>query len=257
MTQHSPTEIKQFVTDCRIEEAKKRTFSTLEENLWDMAEVSHFEQTRIITTNQKVLADPYLMRVYLTPEREKLEEQLVGLGVPSAYATYMRHMPRPYLHYFFRGDDDRAFHNHPWERSFSFIILGGFIEHVWNFELKRALSRFHAPGTIYQLKRGTYHRAELLPGKNCWTLFMSMGRVQAKDGHDWNFYDPHTDSYTPWGLWTAAQAAARDFEGHRISNLAKVDDKFAVLRDDLPPAASGLGSDPHAGHGGYNWSALR
>lgn len=245
--------MRQFVIDCRAEESRQRKFETFEQKLWDLAEAESFEPTRIITTNDKVLADPYLMRVYLTPEREELERSLVNLGLPSAYARLMRHTPRPYLHYFFRGDDDRAYHNHPWKRSLSLILVGGFIEHVWNFDLKRPLSRLHKPGELYWLKRGTYHRAELLPGKKCWTLFTSMGRVQASDGQDWEFYDPETGTYTPWGEWTAESARPRPFES-------------------TPPAAPGtpvmssideagrnydMGADPAAGHGGYNWSGLR
>jgi hypothetical protein len=214
VTQHSRKEIRQFVADCRAEEARLRDFGLVEQKLWDMAELSPFEQTRIITTNEKVLDDPYLMRVYLTPEREKLEEQVTELGVPPAYSAYLRYMPRPYLHYFFRGDDDRAFHNHPWRRSFSFILVGGYIEHVWDFDLKRPFSRVLKPGQVNLLKRRTYHRVELLPNQKAWTLFISTGRVKAKDGQDWEFYDPELDTFTPWGDWTEAHAATRDFRDH-------------------------------------------
>ncbi len=211
MTNHSKTDIKQFVKDCRTEERRTRAFSSMEENFWDLAEESPFEQTRVITTNDKVLADPYLMRVYLSPEREKLEVQLNILGVPASYSKYIQHLPRPYLHYFFRGDDDRSYHNHPWKRSFSLILVGGYIEHVWNFKHERPLSRLFTPGKVNYLKRDTYHRVELLPGQKCWTLFVSTGRVQSSDGYDWDFYDPETGGYTPWGEWTSAEARKRSF----------------------------------------------
>lgn len=243
MENPSKKDIQKFIVDCRAEERAQREFSAVERNLWDLAEESPFEQTRIITTNEKVLADPYLMRVYLAPQREELEAQLSMLGVPPAYARYIQYMPRPYLHYFFRGDDDRAYHNHPWKRSLSLILIGGYIEHVWNFELKRSLSRLFTPGKVNYLKRGTYHRAELLPGKKTWTLFVSSGRVQASDGFDWEFYDPETDTFTPHGQWTNDRAKHRPF-----STVARVGDLVEVCR--------GPGDDPYAGHGGWNWSGL-
>jgi len=211
LTNHSREDIRRFVIDCRAQEKRLRPFSPMEENLWDLAEASLFEQTRIITTNEKVLADPYLMRVYLTPSREDLDGQLRGLGVPPTYTNLMRFMPRPYLHYFFRGDDDRAYHNHPWKRSVSFILVGGYLEHVWNFDIKKATSRLFLPGNVNYLRRGTFHRVELLPGKRCWTLFVSTGRVAAKDGTDWDFYDPDTGKYTPWGKWTNEMARYRPY----------------------------------------------
>lgn len=260
MERHSKEEIRKFVIDCRAEESRLRTFSDVERKLWDLAEESPFEQTRIITTNEKVLADPYLMRVYLAPAREDLEAQLRVLGVPSAYASYIKYMPRPYLHYFFRGDDDRAYHNHPWKRSLSFILIGGYIEHIWNFEHKRSLSRLFTPGKVNYLKRGTYHRAELLPGKKAWTLFISTGRVQAADGYDWEFYDPETDTFTPQGLWTSDQARRRDFKtGATVARLG--DEVTSILRG---PEVAEPGrriytqaDDPHAGHGGYDWGSIR
>ena len=231
---HSQESLRHFITDCRAEERRLRKFSPNEELLWNLAEESPFEQTRIITTNEKVLADPYLMRVYLTPERELLEARLYDLGVPGFLARQMRYMPRPYLHYFFRGDDDRAFHNHPWKRSLSVILIGGYIEHTWDFQLERSFSRLLMPGQVNLLKRGTYHRVELLPGEKCWTLFTSMGRVQESDGQDWDFYDPETGEYTPWGKWTAENSRRRDFRSHaKVRNFTDLD-RGSVLGRALP-----------------------
>jgi hypothetical protein len=254
---HSAQDIQKFVVDCRAEEARHRVFGIAEENLWDLAEAEPFEPTRIITTNEQELADPYLMRVYLTPEREKLEELLLGLNVPLPYAKYIRHMPRPYLHYFFRGDDDRAYHNHPWKRSLSLILIGGYIEHKWDFKRKISTSKLVEPGGLNYLQRGTYHRVELLPQNKCWTLFVSSGRVHEADGTDWEFYDPETDTFTPHGEWTAKSARPRPF--------GNLHERFAYDRTETGRTSSAasastqpdLGADPDAGHGGYNWSALR
>jgi hypothetical protein len=220
MENHSREDVRRFVIDCRAEERRLRPFGAMEENLWDLAEASPFEQTRIITTNEKVLADPYLMRVYLTPAREDIEGQLRGLGVPPAYAALTRFTPRPYLHYFFRGDDDRAYHNHPWQRAFSLILVGGYLEHRWSFTHDLATSRLFLPGNVNYLKRNSYHRVELLPGQKCWTLFVSMGRVAAKDGTDWDFYEPEIESFTPWGQWTNEMARRRPYP--RVGDLVTV-----------------------------------
>lgn len=260
---HKPEDIRQFVVDCRSQERRQRQFSATEEKLWDLAEFSPFEQTRIITTNEQVLADPYLMRVYLSPQREALEATLRELGVSPFAARLIQKMPRPYLHYFFRGDDDRAFHNHPWTRSVSFILIGGYIEHIWNFELGRSFSRLLKPGSINHLERDTYHRVELLPGKKCWTLFVSMDRVQASDGTDWEFYDPEDGTFIPWGMWTSADAKRRDFRSH--GKMAHFTDFLQTGRvsssvpntSNPPSSVPDLGADPDASHGGYNWSGLR
>lgn len=234
-------DMKRYVIDCRAEESLKRTFSDTEQRFWDLAEAAPFEPTWIITTNEQKLADPYLMRVYLAPQREELEKFLRELGAPPWWSKLARHAPRPYLHYFFRGDDDRAYHNHPWKRSVSFILSGGYKEHIWDFKAQRVRTRDFLPGQVNYLRRGTFHKVELYPGQNCWTCFISSGRVEEPVGYDWDFFDPDTGIYTPQGEWTAkAHGKAR-----------------STPPPARPSADDRLAEDPHAGHGGYAWPGQR
>ncbi len=210
---HRPEDIRQFVIVEREKANARRRFSPLEHLLWDTA-VTAKHGTRVITTNEAVLADPYLMRVYLNNDYGDLATRLEMAGLAPELALRVMRMPRPYLHYFFRGDDDRAFHNHPWKRSLSFILTGGYIEHLWDFGGQTVTSRLLKPGMVNYLKRDTYHRVELLPAQNCWTLFISSGRVQDSDGYDWDFYEPEHGEFTPWGKWTSAKARPRDYQSH-------------------------------------------
>lgn len=236
----SPEEIRKFIIDSRARERMLRTFSFVEEKLWNLAEAAPFG-AKVIPTNSDGLADPYLLRVYLGPDRAAVAATAVKWGLPSWMATVVLKAHRPFLHYFFRGDNDRAFHNHPFTKSYSAILAGGYFDHRWDFTRRQVNTRFVGPGQLNTIRRGDYHKVELLPTKNCWTLFFAGERVQKSDGKDWEFYDPETDTYTPWGEWTskASRKAAAKME--------------TVL---TPQVYDGHAEDPDAGHGGYNWSTL-
>lgn len=98
-----------------------------------------------------------------------------------------------YLHQFFRSDDDRALHDHPWW-NVSILLQGRYIEH-----------RIHAGGVheraergmgaIVGRKPGTAHRIELHDGM-CTTLFITGPRVR-----DWGFHCPK--GWVPWQKFTA------------------------------------------------------
>lgn len=240
----SPEEIQNFVVTSRAERRMQRTFSLMEEKLWDLAEAAPFG-AKIIPTNPEGLADPYLLRVYLGPKREAIHASVLKHGLPSWLAALAMKAHRPFLHYFFRGDDDRAFHNHPFARSRSVILSGGYFDHRWDFTRQRVNTRFVGPGQLNTIRRGDYHKVELLPSKNCWTLFFAGERVQKSDGTDWEFYDPETNTYTPWGEWTSKAARKKD------------NDMAAKMETVLTPQIyDGHADDPDAGHGGYNWAAL-
>ena len=145
--------------------------------LWFIAQLAPFGGTVISPQN-----NPYLLRIYLTPSLRKW-------GIP-----------RPYLHYFFRGDEDRELHNHPWGSSWSYILTGGYTEHRWDPDRKVIRTFQLRPGDVNQIKRDDYHKVILTnPRQGCWTLFVTKDRVQDSDGTDWGFLNTETGEYTPWG----------------------------------------------------------
>lgn len=156
--------------------------TALERALAGIAERAPFDRQLIN------LLRPYLLRTYLLPDRLK-----IGSG-------------RPYLHYFFRGDDDRAYHNHPWESSHSLILTGGYEETrlVWT-RLEDGTSvcstetRIFKPWSTNRIDRDTYHKVRLLePDRGCWTLFWSHNRLAESSGYDWGFLD-EDGTYECWG----------------------------------------------------------
>jgi hypothetical protein len=105
---------------------------------------------------------------------------------------------RLHLNHFFRSDSDRELHNHPWEVSYACILTGGYIEHRLNPKNGRVETRKLRPGSINVIRRDDFHRVELLdPENGCWTLFLTVNRVEERWGYEWGFKDPSTGAYTP------------------------------------------------------------
>ncbi len=103
-----------------------------------------------------------------------------------------------YLHRFHRGDEDREVHNHPWDWSFSIILVGGYREQrrvldefaeadrMWSTE-----DRILRPGDVNHIGRHDFHRVELLDGE-CWTLFVAGPKTAS-----WGFWSQQR-GFEPW-----------------------------------------------------------
>ena len=164
-------------------------FTPKEEQLWQAAIGTPYGG--IIIGRE---GDPYLLRAFLIPE----DKQTTGLfGV--------------YLHFFFRGDSDENPHNHPWGKSSSTILTGGYTEYVLGPDKKEFIVRKRVPGGTNTLYRNTFHRVELLePKRGCWTLFTSGGRVAPSQGEDWGFYDIKAREFVGWADYFAREERARE-----------------------------------------------
>lgn len=179
-------------------------FSDLETKLWNVAASSPYGN-KLITANDA--KDPYLLRTYLSPDRRTLEKQLVeGLGIENKLVLRAATFARPYLHYFFRGDEDREVHNHPWRLAFSLILAGGYKEYRWLPKRQLFSQRVLSPGNVNLIGKHDFHRVELDQSVGCWTLFLSMDRLEESNGQDWHFLDTTTGEMTPWGEWDARRA---------------------------------------------------
>ena len=83
-----------------------------------------------------------------------------------------------YLHEILHSDDDRAFHDHPWQNT-SFIIAGGYIEHTPSGVFHRQA------GDVVSRAADALHRLEVIPGQSAISLFITGPTVR-----EWGFDCP-------------------------------------------------------------------
>jgi len=137
------------------------------------------DRKRVIMDRQS--KEPYLERYYLfLKDRKKFPFNV-------------------FLHKFLRSDPDDL-HDHPWPYA-TLILKGGYWEWVPTFsesnEIIGEKKVWRGPGHFRTCKATSYHRIEVEPGVDCWTLFMP-GPQQREWGfriHDgWN---PKTSMWIP------------------------------------------------------------
>jgi hypothetical protein len=89
-----------------------------------------------------------------------------------------------FLHRFLCSDPDDV-HDHPWPYA-TLILKGGYWEWIPQFnssgEKIGEIAKWRAPGSFRWARANSYHRIELDPEVDCWTLFMP-GMKQ----RDWGF----------------------------------------------------------------------
>ena len=122
---------------------------------WFLNLLDRMGRKRIVMDRQS--NEPYLERYYLfLKERERFPFNV-------------------FLHKFLKGDPDDL-HDHPWPYA-TVILKGGYYEWIpghldekgqWNCEVRK----WRGPGHIRTCSANSFHRVELKPGVECWTLFM-------------------------------------------------------------------------------------
>ncbi len=79
-----------------------------------------------------------------------------------------------FLHRFLKSDPDDV-HDHPWPYA-TLILKGGYYEWIPQFnslgEKIGEIRHWRAPGHFRTCSANSYHRIELDPNVECWTLFM-------------------------------------------------------------------------------------
>ena len=89
-----------------------------------------------------------------------------------------------FLHKFLKSDPDHV-HNHPWPYA-TLILKGGYYEWIPQFnsigEKICEISVWRGPGSFRIRGADSYHRVELDPSVECWTLFMPGPKRQ-----EWGF----------------------------------------------------------------------
>lgn len=118
-----------------------------------------------------------------------------------------------FLHKFLKGDPDDL-HDHPWPYA-TLILRGGYYEYVPEFDNKgiKISERcyWRGAGHFRTCRADSFHRIELKPGVECWTLFMP-GRHQ----RDWGFLtgrDP-LRNWEPHESYLARRSGAATNQDH-------------------------------------------
>ena len=79
-----------------------------------------------------------------------------------------------FLHNFHKGDPGDV-HDHPWPYA-TLILKGGYYEWVPQFDsqgkMLGEICKWRAPGHFRFCSANSFHRIELDPSVDCWTLFM-------------------------------------------------------------------------------------
>lgn len=128
----------------------------------------------------------YMRRYWLVPYTKSGSERDIGCGFVSWSKRPITRLIQYFgiairIHHILRSDDDRAFHDHPWP-YLTIILRGGYIEHTPIFN-KSGLycgvkSTIRRPGSILFRSAKSWHRLEVIPGADCWTLFCTGKYVQ-------------------------------------------------------------------------------
>ena len=110
-----------------------------------------------------------------------------------------------FIHRFLKSDPDDV-HDHPWP-YFTLILRGGYWEWKPNFDSQgRKISEtrhWRGPGHFRFCQAKSYHRIELAPGVECWTMF-----VPGPQRRQWGFLV--NDSWVPHDQYLVTRAATKN-----------------------------------------------
>lgn len=156
-------------------------------------------QLRSITRDDE---SPYLDRYYLFGSVPKYFPEEIKPRLSWLPWTF-------FLHHFRDSDRDVELHNHPWSRSVSFVLAGGYVEErmrnlgetfyrhpkhgTATFTSFEITQRVVKPLRINVIKSDDFHRVTLMNGRDAWTLFVTGHKAQT-----WVFWSPITGEYVPW-----------------------------------------------------------
>jgi hypothetical protein len=121
---------------------------------WFLNMLDRLGRKRVVMDRQA--NEPYLERYYI-------------------FLKDRKHFPfNVFLHKFLKSDPDDV-HDHPWPYA-TLILKGGYYEWVPQFnsagEKIGEIAKWRAPGHFRFCSATSYHRIELDPGVECWSLFM-------------------------------------------------------------------------------------
>jgi len=125
-------------------------------------------------------------RVIDGPDKTPYLERYHLLRLPFGYQVY--------LHRFVASDPGRGLHNHPWKHALSLLLCGGYEEtRMLDAQSDNVLRRrWVRAGRLNFISGSVFHRINLSPGSECWSLFIhaprakSWGFIQQREYRDHN-----------------------------------------------------------------------
>ena len=111
-------------------------------------------------------------RVINGPARQPYLERYHLLRLPFGY--------RAYLHRFVASDPGRGLHNHPWKHALSLVLCGAYREtRMLGMRADNRLEeRWLRAGRFNFISGDVFHRINLDPGSECWSLFIHAPRAR-------------------------------------------------------------------------------
>jgi hypothetical protein len=121
-----------------------------------------------------------------------------------------------YLHHFYKSDEDRDLHNHPWENSASLIICGSYEEERINRNNPGVrIRKLFKPGMINNISADDFHKVTLKKTP-VWTLFTTKKQCQT-----WGFWSEKEQRFIPYSDYLV------DNDGTYVTNLLGVKKELA------------------------------
>jgi hypothetical protein len=151
---------------------------------WFLNWVERIGRKRIVM--DRINEEPYLERYYLFLKDRK------------------RFPFNVFLHHFLKSDPDDV-HDHPWNYT-TVIVKGGYWEWIPQFNNQGQkigeLARWRGVGHIRRCRAESYHRIELDPSVDCWTIFIPGVQKRewgflTRNGRE-NTWVQHEDYLTNW-----------------------------------------------------------
>ena len=112
-------------------------------------------------------------RVINGPDHEPYLERYHLLCLPFGY--------RVYLHRFVASDPGRGLHNHPWRHAMSLVLSGSYQEtRMLGAERDNLIRhRWLRAGNVNFIPGEVFHRVNLAPGEECWSLFIHAPAIRS------------------------------------------------------------------------------
>jgi hypothetical protein len=121
-------------------------------------------------------------------------------GEPYLERYHLLHLPfgiHLYLHRFIASDPGRALHNHPWRSALAWVLSGEYRETRLADKDGELETRSVSAGRCNYISGKIYHRIDVAPGQQVWTLF-----IHTRSHRSWGFLDTRERrfSYTDHNL---------------------------------------------------------
>jgi hypothetical protein len=137
-------------------------------------------------------SNPYMLRWWLTPWRYIASIEAADRTRFQRFVDALR-LPNAYVHEFWRSDDDRALHDHPWA-NVSIVLDGSYIEHTIDAGGIHQRKLRRAGDIVFRFAKRA-HRIELVNGTAI-SLFITGFKTRS-----WGFHCPE-QGWIPWRRFT-------------------------------------------------------